>query len=75
MSVHPKVLIIASVQACKGGGFAPQICVNAYRVRCSFPLNGYSRAVAEDLARIAAREEGARYIGDWDVRIEENFKS
>lgn len=51
------------------GGFLPLIWVNGRPVGDTF-ARGLDLEVAEELAVELAREEAARYTGDWNVTIE-----
>lgn len=53
----------------RAGGFMPVYQINDGRVHGHEYGTGYDLEVAEELARQAAEEEAARYIGDWHVTV------
>ena len=50
------------------GGFMPMFETNG-RLRGSSYGRGYDRADAERFAEAEARDEAARYVGDWRVSV------
>ena len=62
-----QIKIVAKVLLHKDGGFLPMIVVNG-REHWNWRGKGYDRDVAAALAE--AKEEAARYAGDWNIIIE-----
>ncbi len=70
MDNHGKILIIASVQPAELSGFVPVLTVNN-RKSYNWRLHGYDRDQAAAMAMEDARERASRYVGDWDIEIQD----
>lgn len=62
------VTIEYGVREAEGGGWIPVLWHNG-KERWQWVFHGYDRDEALVMARHAACDEAAHYVGDWDVRV------
>ena len=55
----------------RAANYLPSVVVNGHRMCSSYATVGYSETDALAEAKAIAEREAARYVGDWDVRIEQ----